>query len=64
MPLRIALTADGGLNLAVYRLAADASQVEAVRLDFSPEAAASLMGGLYKLVQAGALRGEDSGPRA
>lgn len=50
-PLRIETTPEGGLHVTYYRLIG--GELVATLLRFTPGAAANLMGGLYRALQAG-----------
>lgn len=60
-PLRIESTADGGLHITCFRLDGGRRML-AMRLRFTPAAAANLIGGLYRAVQAGAVSADEDDP--
>ncbi|TFZ02526.1 hypothetical protein EZ313_14795 [Ramlibacter henchirensis] len=62
-PLRIESMPDGGLHITCYQLVGQ-QELVAMLLRFTPEAAANLIGGLYRAIEAGeiGLRGEEPPP--
>jgi hypothetical protein len=60
-PLRIESTADGGLRITCWRLDGR-SRMVTMLLRFTPAAAANLIGGLYRAVQAGAVNVDEQDP--